>query len=277
MMNYYQHHIGDFDRATRHLTRIERSVYRDLLDVYYDTEKPLTTDIPALCRKIVARSSEESTAVEQVLNEFFLLTPIGWYHDRCEEELDVFRKSISQKSTAGKASAAARAEKRQRALNGNSTGVERALNGCSTDEQRHSNGTPTNQEPIANNHKPETNKAKDATPAALPDWLPADVWADWVDHRAAKKSKMTPKAAQLCIDDLAKAAGLGLTPREVIDHCIKNGWTGIYMPKPQARASPAYQTASDKRKSWCDELLGVTQNDQRSEYIDITPAARFLD
>lgn len=51
-VKYYSHHIGDFDRATRHLTRIERSVYRDLLDVYYDTEQQLTLDLQALCRKI---------------------------------------------------------------------------------------------------------------------------------------------------------------------------------------------------------------------------------
>lgn len=86
-MNFYPHHIGDFDRATRHLTRIERSVYRDLMDVYYDTEKSLTLDLPALCRKILARSNEESTAVEQTLNEFFIKTPTGWYHERCDAEI----------------------------------------------------------------------------------------------------------------------------------------------------------------------------------------------
>jgi len=139
-MNYYNHHIGDFDRATRHLTRIERSIYRDLLDVYYDTEQPLTLDLPALCRKIIARTNEEVTAVEQTLNEFFTKTPTGWYHARCEEELDAYRTSTSQKSIAGKASAAKRAEKRQR-----------ALDGIPTDVERPSNGTPTNQEPITNN------------------------------------------------------------------------------------------------------------------------------
>ena len=30
-MNYYPHHIGDFDYATRHLTRVERSIYRVLI------------------------------------------------------------------------------------------------------------------------------------------------------------------------------------------------------------------------------------------------------
>lgn len=150
-LNYYQHHIGDFDRATRHLTRIERSVYRDLLDVYYDTEKPLTADTTALCRKIIARSNEEATAVEQVLNEFFIKTPAGWYNDICEEQIDVYRASNSQKSVAGKASAAKRALKIQQAINGNPTSVGQPLNERATDGQ-----LTNNHKPVTNNHKPLT-------------------------------------------------------------------------------------------------------------------------
>lgn len=143
-MNYYSHHIGDFDRATRHLTRIERSVYLDLIFTYYDTEQPLTSDMAALCRKIVARNEEEKAAVKAVLNEFFTATPTGWYHDRCEDEIDSYRKSNTQKSVAGKASAAARALRRQQAINGGSTSVP-------TPVERACNGTPTNQEPITIN------------------------------------------------------------------------------------------------------------------------------
>lgn len=156
-MNYYSHHIGDFDRATRHLTRLERSIYRDLLDVYYDTEAPLTLDQAWLCRKIIARSNEEVTAVEQVLNEFFTKTPTGWYHERCEEELDAYRTSTSQKSIAGKASAAKRALKRHQALNGAATDVEQ-LN----------HGTPTNQEPRTNNQEPKSMSEPAASDAPIP-------------------------------------------------------------------------------------------------------------
>ncbi|RQW14692.1 DUF1376 domain-containing protein [Rhodobacteraceae bacterium CH30] len=99
-MNYYPHHIGDFNSATRHLTRIERSVYRDLIDLYYDTEAELTLDFNALCRLIIARSDEERTAVEQVLNEFFTKTEQGWFHDRCDDEIQKYRANISAKSAA---------------------------------------------------------------------------------------------------------------------------------------------------------------------------------
>lgn len=142
-MNYYQHHIGDFDRSTRHLTRIERSVYRDLIELYYDTEQPLTLDLPALCRKIIARTNEEATAVEQTLNEFFTKTATGWYHDRCEAEIERYRSNCGQKAQAGRASAIKRAEKRQQALSGCSTAVEQTLNKRSTELQ-----LTNNQEPI---------------------------------------------------------------------------------------------------------------------------------
>ncbi|MGE8450704.1 MAG: DUF1376 domain-containing protein, partial [Pseudomonadales bacterium] len=37
-MNHYPHHIGDFNTATRHLSRLERAIYRDMRDMYCDTE-----------------------------------------------------------------------------------------------------------------------------------------------------------------------------------------------------------------------------------------------
>jgi len=134
-MKHYPHHIGDFDKATRHLTRMERSIYRDLIDLYYDTESQLTLDRPMLCRKVLANSNEESTCVERVLNEFFTETPTGWFHDRCEDEIRKYHANNSQKAQAGKASAAAKAQKRLQALNGNSTDVERTNNGTSTNHQ----------------------------------------------------------------------------------------------------------------------------------------------
>lgn len=163
-MHYYQHHIGDFDRATRHLTRIERSIYLDMLFLYYDSEQALPLDVGALGRKIVARSEEEKAAVLAVLNEFFHETPTGWFHDRCEEEIAEYRKSKKQASEAGKASAAARAERRRLAMAGNATGSERRGNGNPTTVERPLNERATDAQPTFNevptNHKPVTSKQK---------------------------------------------------------------------------------------------------------------------
>lgn len=146
-MNYYPHHIGDFNSATRHLSRVERSIYRDMIEMYYDSEQALPLDRAALCRKLMARSEEESTAVEQVLNEFFTETEQGWINGRCDKEIEAYHKKLKDKSAAGKASAEARAASKEASKpasnKDSSTGVQQVLTACST-----------NQEPRTNNHKP---------------------------------------------------------------------------------------------------------------------------
>lgn len=179
-MKYYPHHIGDFNHATRHLTRIERSVYRDLIELYYDTEQQLSLDIDFICRKIVARSDEERTAVEQTLNEFFVRTGTGWYHARCEEEIEKYQASTSQKSAAGRASAAKRALKMQQAINEDATGDQRAFNERST-----------NHEPLTTNHEP----LKDNIVAFAPDVVESQQTEkpDKPDKRKLVKPEYSPE------------------------------------------------------------------------------------
>jgi uncharacterized protein YdaU (DUF1376 family) len=138
-MNFYPHHIKDFNNSTRHLTRVERSVYRDAIELYYDTESPLVDDIDKLSRRLLVTSDEEKTALRDILNEFFELTKDGYYHDRCDKEIAKYRANTSAKARAGIASAAKRKQK--------STGVEQVLNTRTTDEQLTSN-----HKPITNNH-----------------------------------------------------------------------------------------------------------------------------
>lgn len=187
-MKYYPHHIGDFNNATRHLTRLERSVYRDMIDFYYDTEQPLPLDIDALCRKIIARSNEERTAVEQVLNEFFNETEHGWYNGRCEDVIEEYRNNTSQKSAAGKASAAKRASKKQRAINGSQTSVATSV---TTHVEQACNGEATNQEPITNNQEPITSMDACASDAAEKPEYPAEFEQAWSCYpkRAGGNSK----------------------------------------------------------------------------------------
>jgi len=87
-VNYYNYHIGDFNNATRHLTRVERSLYRDLIDVYYDTEQPLNgCDFDRLAKKVLANSDEEKKALKDVLDEFFTLCDDHYHNERCDKEI----------------------------------------------------------------------------------------------------------------------------------------------------------------------------------------------
>lgn len=109
-MHHYPHHISDFNNATRHLSRDERGIYRDLLDLYYDTEEPLPNDIKFIARKVLATDERSLNFVATVLAEFFTLTKKGYENHKCNEIIKAYQSSTSQRSEAGKASAKARRE-----------------------------------------------------------------------------------------------------------------------------------------------------------------------
>ena len=142
-MFYYQHHIGDFIKATSQLTDSQTVGYLRLLWMYYDAEKPLPNDIDVLAMQIGL--STENTHL--LLRAFFKFENDAWTHTRCDKEISEYHEHIIKKSNAGKASA-------ERRKNNSSTDVQQVFNGCSTDEQ-----LTVNQEPITNNHKP-TNTPK---------------------------------------------------------------------------------------------------------------------
>jgi uncharacterized protein YdaU (DUF1376 family) len=133
-MHYYQHHIGDFIKATARLSDSQTIAYLRLLWMYYDTEKPLILDTELLAFQI--GTSIQDT--ELLLRTFFILTDEGWKQTRCEEEISSYREFLNKKSMAGRASAEQRKNIR-------STPVQQTLNDSSTDVQ------------LTTNHKPITN------------------------------------------------------------------------------------------------------------------------
>lgn len=223
-MNYYSHHIGDFNNSTRHLPRLHRSILRDLLDLYYQTEQQLTLDIPKLKRKILADSSKESMALELMLDEFFLKTPSGWYNPRCEAEIAHYRANISQKALAGKASAAAKELKKQQALNGNSTVVEQTLNGALTNQNQNQN-----QKLKLKLNKDESKVFKADIIFELPDWINRNHWDVW--HSSLKRKNATVEQKQLAIDQLARWKADDLDFASSLESAAVAGWQGLFKPK----------------------------------------------
>lgn len=104
-MHSYPHHIGDWNTATMYLTRLERSVYREALDIYYDTEGPLDgTDFDRLARRVRCVLPEEKDALKFILDEFFEFDiESGLYvHHRCERELASYRAGQEQRAEVKK-------------------------------------------------------------------------------------------------------------------------------------------------------------------------------
>jgi len=103
-MNYYAFHIGDYKAHTQHLTPMEDLIYRRMLDLYYLNESPLP-DAQKIARSICLR--DHISDIETILAEFFINTPEGFIHARCEREI----KAMNEKSGKAKASAQARWKK----------------------------------------------------------------------------------------------------------------------------------------------------------------------
>ena len=133
-MHYYQHHIGDFIKATARLTDTQSMSYLRLLWMYYDSEKPLKPDAKVLAFQIGATVEE----TELLLESFFWLAENGWHHTRCDQEIAEYRSFLDKKSNAGKASA-------ERRKNIRSTGVEQVLDSSATGEQLTTNQLTNNQ------------------------------------------------------------------------------------------------------------------------------------
>ncbi|AET91068.1 hypothetical protein BYI23_B004610 [Burkholderia sp. YI23] len=90
-MNYYEHHIGDYDEATSHLTACEDGIYSRLIRKYMAKEQPFPDDLPALQRLVRARTREEKNAVASILTEFFYLADGFWRQKTCDEAIEKFR------------------------------------------------------------------------------------------------------------------------------------------------------------------------------------------
>ena len=103
-MNYYEHHIGDYQKKTAHLSMLEHAAYLLMLQAFYATEKALPTG-KALYRIVRAESGAERKAVDSVVKQFWQSTPDGLVNDRADVELDRYREFREKQSESGKAGA----------------------------------------------------------------------------------------------------------------------------------------------------------------------------
>lgn len=96
-MHYYQFNVGDYIKHTNHLTPEEDITYRRLLDLYYDTEQPIPTDIPLVSRRI--RMGSEVTGL--VLKEFFILDGNCYRSRRADQEIAEYHAYLTKQKLNG--------------------------------------------------------------------------------------------------------------------------------------------------------------------------------
>lgn len=91
--------------------------------------------------------------------------------------------------------------------------------------------------------EPSTSEAKAssvkrATPKfELPDRIPADPWAGWLEMRKRIGKPATDRAKELAVKELDRLADGGWPPGDVLNHCTMNSYQGIFPPKDRANGS----------------------------------------
>lgn len=95
-----------------------------------------------------------------------------------------------------------------------------------------------------NNHHtiPPTPQPKKSTASkpkmVIPDWVPSDAWAGFVEMRQKIRKPLTSRAAQLIVKKLASLRDQGDDPGEVLDQSTERGWQGVFPVKNQANVVP---------------------------------------
>ena len=222
-------------------------------------EKPISTDINAVCRLLMLRDC--STDVEQVLNEFFILTEQGWINSRAFEEIEQYREKSKKASEAGKASAAKRSAKTETSSN-----QEHNIKNEQTFNDRSTTVQPTiNQEPLTIKPIKEKIIKKEIDPELKK--LLHDVDDSVIkDFSTLRKQKKAP-ISETAVNGLRREAAIaGIDLQTAIIACCQNGWQGFkadWYQKAQA-PPPAYQTRQQQAAIAARTFFG---NDTANEKV----------
>ena len=208
-MHYYQFNIGDYAKSTKHLDPIEDLIYRRLLDIYYDTEKPISSDIKKTARLIGLKNNEKET--QAILDEFFHLTKNGYIQKRAKKEIEHYAAKANTARVNGKKGGRPKKTQSVNLANPEITGLK------------------AKQEPITNNQEPITNKDINTVNFSFEKTLislGADklILKDWLKVRKSKKAANTETALKGFLNKVDKS---DYTLNEVIKICAEEGWKGF--------------------------------------------------
>ena len=136
-MHYYQFNIKDYSFATIRMSLMEDLAFRRMLDLFYESEKPLPHELSRVAKLIGMKDYQEE--IRDVLNEFWNETESGWVNDRANEEIAKYQAKADSARVNGK--------KGGRPVKPKITQLVNLANPEITESQ-------ANHKPITNNHKP---------------------------------------------------------------------------------------------------------------------------
>lgn len=206
---YMQFYVADYLADTTHLTAEEHGAYMLLLFSYWQTGKPLRIDRLATVARI---PNERWPSVADTLSEFFHVTETHWVQFRVEADLEAVNSKVVTASNAGKASARAKALKKQQELNDRSTNVDDPL-------QRNGNHKDTDT---------DTDKNTNNTPPMVDDLFPK-FWKMYPNKKGKAAAEKAWKKLKVTADLFGQIAE-GLAAQVVCEAWVKDG--GQFIPHP---------------------------------------------
>lgn len=208
---YMQFYVADYLADTTHLTAEEHGAYMLLLFSYWQTGKPLRIDRLATVARI---PNERWPSVADTLSEFFHVTETHWVQFRVEADLEAVNSKVVTASNAGKASARAKALKKQQELNDRSTSVDDPL-------QRNGNHKDTDTDT-------DTDKNKNNTPPMVDDLFPK-FWKMYPNKKGKAAAEKAWKKLKVTADLFGQIAE-GLAAQVVCEAWVKDA--GQFIPHP---------------------------------------------
>lgn len=98
-MHFYMFNPADFNNSARHLNLVERAIYRDLIDMYYNNEQAIdTSDMDALARRLLCDCDEYRASLDYVLDEFFVKRGKRHHHHRIDKEIKAYQYKNKKQS-----------------------------------------------------------------------------------------------------------------------------------------------------------------------------------
>jgi hypothetical protein len=122
------------------------------------------------------------------------------------------------------------------------------------------------QQVPSNPKEPSSNrKSNRQLDVCLPSWLPENVWAEWVSHRAEIRKPLSQRAAELTIAKIVKLRLAGHDAKTLIENAIENGWQGIYAPRTE---KPNANRTSGRKLSAVEQVEQAIRERRQRESDD---------
>lgn len=218
------------------MTRLARWIYRDMLDVYYDTEKPLSKDLDRLCDEIGVSEDAERAVVQRLLRFKFTETDVGYVHEVCEAKITEYHYKAEIAKANGKLGGRpVKAKANPKEPSGFQLGYDPDSLG-----NPEATGSEANHKPLTTNHKPRTKRRGAKAP------LSADKLPTWMQSIVNLYHEILPELPGVRVMDKAR------------DQALRDFWDWVMTSKRPDGTHRA--TNEDEALAWVRDFMTRARN-----------------